>query len=109
MTDANAKPLDIKPKFQCGTPGRMLPPQLLKLDNVLDEVFTERKKQTAKWGEQTHTPADWYTVLGEEFGEVGHAINEGDVLNYREELIQTAAVCVAMVESIDRQLERGYL
>ena len=102
--------LSIKPNFICGTPGeRLTPDQLSALDAILDEVYEERKKQQEKWGQQTHSPADWYTVLGEEYGEVGHAINEGHTLNYREELVQTAAVCVAMIDSIDRQIKRGYL
>lgn len=103
-------PIDIKPKFVCGSKGwDMGGAQLNAVNDVLDEVLHERKQQAVKWGEQTHTPADWLTVLVEEVGEVSHAINEGDVLNYREELIQTAAVCVAMVESLDRQIKRGHL
>ena len=46
--------------------------------NVLIEVGQERHRQERKWGPQHHSAADWYTILGEEFGEVGHAINEGD-------------------------------
>lgn len=58
---------------------------------------------------RNHSHAEKYTVLGEEVGEVGHAINErlsghlteaeaGDELV--KELTQVAAVCVAWIESI---------
>lgn len=70
--------------------------------NVLAEVSEERGNQERTWGVQNHDPDKWYRILGEEFGEVAHALNEGDLVNYREELIQVAAVAVAMVESIDR-------
>jgi len=96
--------MNIKPNFVCGTPGKLFTgTQIANAKNVLDEVLDERKSQHFKWGEQTHSPESWLTVLVEEVGEVAHAINEGYVLGYREELIQTAAVCVAMVESLDRQ------
>jgi hypothetical protein len=74
---------------------------------VLDEVFNERYRQVALWGEQDHEPSMWYAILGEEFGEVGKEIAEGrldpfDGDRYRTELIQVAAVAVAAVEAYDR-------
>jgi len=101
--------LNIKPDFKCGEPGEMNDAQEYTIESILEDVFEERRAQLLKWGEQTHTPADWLTILVEEVGEIGHAINEGDLPNYREELVQTAAVCIAMVESIDRQSARGWL
>jgi hypothetical protein len=55
------------------------------------------------------TDCQRYTVLGEEFGEVGHELNERigvltaspDVEKLRAELIQVAAVAVAWIENID--------
>lgn len=79
--------------------------------NVLQEIQTERERQDAKWGEQNHSPMVWLSILGEEFGEVNRGAQEayfhnykscGDWSSYREELIQVAAVAVAMVESLDR-------
>jgi NTP pyrophosphatase (non-canonical NTP hydrolase) len=78
---------------------------------VLAEVLEERKKQNRKWGEQNHHPFAWLAILGEEVGEANKAALEthfkypgadADFSNYREELIQCAAVAVAMVESLDR-------
>ena len=52
--------------------------------------------------------AERFLVLAEEFGEVGHELNEGigadrsvDLVKLRAELIQVAAVCVAWCEAID--------
>lgn len=85
------------------------------LDLVLDEVGQERVRQDAKWGQQNHFPSKWLAILAEEFGEVARAICEAGAekvnnksanwANYREELIQVAAVAVAMVESFDRNQE----
>jgi len=77
---------------------------------VLREIANERFNQDMKWGEQNHTPTLWLSILGEEFGEVCKAVCEAQLngrgsegwAEYRAELIQTAAVCVAMVECFDR-------
>lgn len=91
----------------------------LKTSQVLDEVFREREKQDQKWGQQNHRPAFWLMVLGEEVGEANKAAIEAYVHNnkpvpantcvekdnfsaYRQELVQVAAVAVAMIESLDR-------
>ena len=75
---------------------------------VLDEVAIERKRQDTLWGEQNHSPALYLTILLEEVGEVAteifNATTKASTLDYtREELIQVAAVAVAMVEAIDRR------
>lgn len=77
--------------------------------SILMEIADERLKQIAKFGVQKHSMADWLTILGEEVGETNKAALEakfanGNVLNYREELIQVAAVAVAMVECFDTQI-----
>lgn len=77
---------------------------------VLKEVLHERVRQEKKWGPQNHRPADWLMILGEEVGECNQAALEvhfdyktGKTYeNLREELIQVAAVSVAIVESLDR-------
>lgn len=93
--------------------------------SVLDEVFREREKQDEKWGTQNHTIPEYLMILGEEVGEANKEaldvyfrnkkIDEMTVSdieqgipqkckyeNYRKELIQIAAVAVAMVECFDR-------
>lgn len=73
---------------------------------ALLDVARERDRQDKKWGVQNHDDAWWYVILGEEFGEVGKAIYEGDPEAYRAELVQVAAVAVAAIESFDRRTRR---
>ncbi len=82
--------------------------------SVLSEVFAERKAQDARFGEQNHDPAVYLSILVEEVGEVAQDINDathGDedsprvcLLAARAELVQVAAVAVAMIEALDRRL-----
>lgn len=105
----------------------------MSLNTVLTDIASERARQTEKWGEQTHpfTNLDplshqqladawkdhndrvsqdpskriaWDTIALEELHE---AFAEDDLLKIRQEAIETAAVMVAMVEQIDRQMGRG--
>ncbi len=72
--------------------------------NILDEIQAERHRQDAKWGAPTialRTSEVGYRVLGEEFGEVGKAINERQRRQARLELIHVAAVAVSMIEALD--------
>ena len=71
--------------------------------SVLDEVAVERWNQDQKWGANRTLPHwKWCLILGEEVGEVNTAVLERDPSNYREELIQVAAVAIAAVEGYDR-------
>jgi len=75
--------------------------------DILGEVDHERRLQNQKWGTQNHPQVEWLAILAEEFGEVAKEVNEvhfrqKDYAHLREELLQTAAVCVAMIESLDR-------
>lgn len=65
-------------------------------------IYDELQRQEIKWGKQEHSSAYWYVILGEEVGEVARAIFENKDENYREELIQVAAVCMAALENWDR-------
>lgn len=81
---------------------------------VLRDVVAERLRQEQKWGPQNHRQMVWLGILAEEFGEAAKEVNDfhfrpgrDQTEDYqrkrlREELIQTAAVAVAMVESLDR-------
>jgi len=78
--------------------------------SVLREVRHERRRQDAKWGDQSGNPdLVWSAVLTEETGEVAQAILktqfEGGktIADVREELVQVAAVAVAHVEAIDKR------
>lgn len=74
---------------------------------VLKEVVAERLRQEQKWGPQNHRQVVWLSILAEEFGEAAKEVNEFHFMrkgsaDLRTELIQTIAVGVAMVESLDR-------
>lgn len=71
---------------------------------VLADVNQERVRQDILWGVQDHDIDHWVVILGEEFGEVCRAAFEKlPSARLREEIIQVAAVAVAMVESLDRE------
>lgn len=92
---------------------------------IFDEIKKEREKQDSKWGVQNHCPVEWCAILGEEVGEVNKAALEEHFTvsypeqfknhrfdDYRKELIQVAAVAVAMIECIDRNCpitDKGHL
>jgi NTP pyrophosphatase (non-canonical NTP hydrolase) len=66
------------------------------------EVELERIAQLHKWGPQDHSHDKWFTILGEEVGEIARAILEQDDKNLRDELIQSAAVIFAWIQSMDQ-------
>jgi len=71
---------------------------------VYAEVWGERQKQNVKWGTDSilnSTSEAGFRVLGEEVGEVARAINERKRDETRKELVQVAAVAVAMIEALD--------
>ena len=79
--------------------------KIVIINNILNEVFEERQSQYKKCGEQNYSLYKWITILGEEVGEACKAALESFHGNYRKELIQVAAVAVAMIESYDSNRE----
>ena len=74
---------------------------------VLNQIVNERLKQDAMWGKQRHDRGTWLAILMEEVGEVAQAMQEGfthhkesDADNLYTELIQVAAVAVAIAEQV---------
>jgi NTP pyrophosphatase (non-canonical NTP hydrolase) len=67
-------------------------------EKILHYILQERQNQDDKWGIQHHSFDRWLSILGEEYGKVCKAVNENKPDEYREELIQVAAVCIAMIE-----------
>jgi NTP pyrophosphatase (non-canonical NTP hydrolase) len=77
------------------------------MDKTIEQIKAERQRQDAKFGEQNHSVERWLTILGEEVGEVNRAAidhwHEGKSLEpYRNELVQVAAVAIAMIEAHER-------
>lgn len=84
------------------------------MEIIFNDIKDERERQDKKWGEQNHAPIEWCAILGEEVGEVNKAALEDhfshgkmNLKNYREELIQVAAVAIAMIECLDRNTDDG--
>jgi NTP pyrophosphatase (non-canonical NTP hydrolase) len=82
---------------------------MMEIVMTREEVFKllskRRDAQNKKWG---RADGDWpssdpvkLTVLVEEVGEIANAILEGDLPNLKDELIDTAAVLVAWLETVD--------
>lgn len=81
---------------------------------ILTQIKHERDRQDNKWGEQNHHPLMWFSIIGEEYGEMCHAFNEYSfkqdyalLEEMQREAIQVAACCVAMIECLERQGEKG--
>lgn len=72
-------------------------------NRVIEKIIAERQRQDAKWGIQNHDPVVWLAILTEELGEAARAILERDMTSCENEVVQIAAVAVAMVESLHRQ------
>lgn len=76
-------------------------------DPILKLIKAERDRQDIKWGPQNHSQIVWLGILAEEFGELAKEVNEvhfrtGNKTHLEAELVQTSAVCVAMLESLWR-------
>ena len=83
------------------------------MKTILKEIQEERTRQDKKWGEQNYKPIEWIAILLEEVGEVAkeavdfHFGNTSYtqkhlITRYRKELVQVAAVAIAMIECLDR-------
>lgn len=67
------------------------------------QIRAEILRQDEKWGDQSGHPLPlWYTILGEEVGEVAQAILQQKPDECLKELIQVAAVAVQMHAAIQK-------
>lgn len=68
-------------------------------------VRAERDRQDSKFGPHggmnAYNDGERLCVLAEEFGEVARALNDSDFPNLQDELVQTAAVCIAWLETLE--------
>ncbi len=77
--------------------------------SIAHDIWDERRRQDEQWGPHRHSWPEWMGVLLEEIGEAAMVANKlywsgrGDdrLMDLRRELIQSAAVIVAIVEHID--------
>jgi len=75
-------------------------------ESVLADIRERRVAQYEKWGRSSHSVFQWLSILGEEFGEICDAVNksvwgEANYKPLRDEIIDVAAVAVAMTEDLD--------
>jgi len=83
--------------------------QIAVQEKIVEDIMLERDAQDSKWGIQRHSMTSWLVILGEEFGEVCKEVcdcwTKGDSpelrRRMRQELIQVAAVAVAVLEQLD--------
>lgn len=78
------------------------------MKRALRSTINERMSQEEKWGQQNHSPEKWLLILMEEVGEFSKEALDtpphlgGKNPNLRAELVQVAAVALAMLECHDR-------
>jgi hypothetical protein len=96
--------------------GEPLSETVRRFSQIMGQITAERSRQEQKWGQQDHDFPHYYQILNEELGEVsnayleaGYAARAGEPAiadenreNMRTEMIQCAAVMVAMIECGDR-------
>lgn len=79
---------------------------------LIAEVYAERERQDAKFGEQNHKELEFYAILFEEAGEAakevvnahfGYVPMRKALMAARKEYIQTAAVAYQMIEASFRK------
>lgn len=74
------------------------------IEDFVELVTDELKKQDQKWGENREKhPLEWQSILIEEVGEVGKEMNDNSFSNtlpptYEEELVQVVACAFRMYE-----------
>ena len=71
-------------------------------EKIVKEILAERDRQDRLWGVQDHEAFKWVAILLEEVGEYSKDVLEGRMTHAREEVVQIAAVAMAIVESMDR-------
>lgn len=83
-------------------------------DTIEQNIREERKRQNLKFGVQNHDPMTFMCILTEEVGEAAQAANDArfaktkfaeqtNLIAFREELVQVAAVAKQMIECLDRE------
>jgi hypothetical protein len=78
------------------------------MSTVLTEIAEERIRQDTKYGfNRKLLPREWYELIKAEMWEAmaGYALETPPPHDYRVEMIQVAALCVAAIESWDLQNE----
>lgn len=89
---------------------RWTDPGLAYDDSVVRDAVAESERQIIKWGFQTHSPAEWFLILGEELGELGQELCASHFdgrtgPNAKREAIQVAALALKIARMAGDQAE----
>lgn len=91
----------------------------MAMTDVFNDVVAERWRQDGKWGVQSHAMPVWMAILMEEVGEAAQeavkatfaespARRAEHTEELRVELVQVAAVAVAIIEQLDYEAFHGH-
>jgi NTP pyrophosphatase (non-canonical NTP hydrolase) len=72
---------------------------------IAELIQNERIRQINKWGDDAHNYDKFCRIMGEEFGEICRAVEDHDLDNVVDECVQVAAVCVRMIQCIQREID----
>lgn len=83
------------------------------MTNILNEIQAEREYQVSRWGNEAddtkNNPNDFTTYIAHHstrwFPGGFRPYTEPQIAEYRKAMIKTAALAVAAVESLDRQIK----
>lgn len=84
------------------------PQDTAALSAIFAEIIDERIAQDQQWGgpehDDEHNPIDWLNFVNDRLGDVSPFDYSPEALaHYRRRLVQTAALAVAALQSLDRQ------
>lgn len=76
---------------------------------IFTQIEEERRRQDGEWGQQhddKHTTHDWIAILSKHIGRaVVYPWDRAAAAAYRQQMVRVAAVAVAAIEWVDRQLD----
>ena len=75
---------------------------------VLDDVIKERDYQRKRWSTEhdvLHSHYEWIAIVSTWLGKSASSALGGDPIGLRKRLIQVAAICIAAVETLDRDAQ----
>ena len=89
-----------------------------EIQDIINLIIDELKRQEDKWGIQDHHPEKWMNILMEEVGEASEAVLEAFPFKiqlkdreywlnrYYLELRQVAAVAISAMDCLDRNFDK---
>ncbi len=108
--DINADPFRLQRSAERKAARAGRPKRRSTREVVLDQVDAERHQQDEKWGgarhDDDHQRADWVSFIKDHLDRATKAAPH-DMDEYRQQLLEIAALAVAGIESHDRKQRRA--